>query len=440
MLLFFVRHFNDIDHIAPIAWKMVENDCPVTILCMNIRYDFGNDYRIRFLAERGAVVQSLADAFESVQGRGSQWMHACMHRCLQLETRMHAYQKTKPSKTARWAAIFSGVLATLCYKLIRLVYYRQKWAARILAQTGSQAIFFDHIMPDHYVVGTFLDAAQALSIPSVTLPHGVLLYTGDAAKAKSNDRRRREKFSRYDFIVATNQLRKDALVKSGVPAEKIVVLGSARYCHEWMEQNWKVLPKVIPDRADRPDTLKLVFFPSKPQCNLDLERLSHTVAVLAAIEGIEVMFKPHTRTAVQVKSAAERRIIDASDVLTAELCAWADAILIVGSSVITEALMRGKTALYLQYLHTNTTLFEEMQACWVIRDESELKKAVAALKKDKTRIPYQEENVERYLSEVIQGGSGEKDVLGRYRDFIVDTVCRRTGSQGEKTGGRPPSL
>lgn len=124
----------------------------------------------------------------------------------------------------------------------------------------------------------------------------------------------------------------------------------------------------------------------------------------------------------------DQNLYEASDVLTAELCGWADAVLVVGSSVITEALVRGKKALYLKYLHGNTTLFEELNACWVIRDESDLKKAVLSLRKNRNIMPYQEENVSRYLSEVVQGGSDEKDVLGRYRDFIVDTAKMNDGN------------
>jgi hypothetical protein len=422
-----VRHFNDIDHISPIAWKLLENNCPVTVLCMNIRYDFANDYRIRLLENRGAVVTSVAQAFERIQGRGSKCLHALMRACLRMENPIQVRQKTKPSKAVMWTAAFAGSMGTFLYKLTRLCYYRKKWAAQILLQTGTQVVFFDHIMPEHYVVGAFLDAAKELSIPSVTLPHGVLLYTNEVTKAKSSDQRRRHKFSRYDHIVATNQLRKKALIKSGVPADKIVVLGSARYCPEWMAQNSEILPKVIEDRVERPNPLKLVFFPSKPQCNVDLERMSATLKLLASIDGIRVMIKPHTRSAGRTELSGYRNIYDASDILTAELCAWADAVLVVGSSVVTEALARGKTALYLRYLHANTTLFEDLKACWVIRDESELKKALSALRQDPQMKPYEAENVSRYLFDVVQGGSDENDVLGGYLSFIRDTV---------KTSGR----
>jgi hypothetical protein len=429
MILFFVRHFNDIDHITPIAWKLLKKNDPVAVYCMNARYDFWDDYRIRFLRQEGAEVNELAREFENIHGRGCKWMHTLMERCFRVEKAMQKRSAQHPRKITRWSAMLAGVLGTLCYAIARRLYYRVNWARKILLHKGARAICFDHIMPTHYVVGTFLSAAETLGVPSLSLPHGVLLYTNEATKEKSGAQRRQLKFSRYDHIIAPNNLRKIVLMGSGVPADKIAVLGSARYCPEWMVQNWKILPKVIPESAQASDELKLVFFPSKPQCNVDLERLAATLEMLAAIEGIRVLVKPHTRAAGDVELPVNARLKDAAHVLTAELCQWADVVLVVGSSVVTEGLVRGKPSLYLKYLHSNTTLVEELRACWTIRSEDDLQSAISTLRTNKRDVPYRKEDVERYLVAVVQGDRDDKDVLGRYRDFILAATGskRRTG-------------
>jgi len=63
MYLFLVRHFNDIDHITPIAWKMKTDGYPVAVYCMNPRYDIANDYRLEFIKSQGAVVDYLHTAY-----------------------------------------------------------------------------------------------------------------------------------------------------------------------------------------------------------------------------------------------------------------------------------------------------------------------------------------------------------------------------------------
>jgi UDP-N-acetylglucosamine 2-epimerase len=266
-----------------------------------------------------------------------------------------------------------------------------------------------------------MEASQRLSIPTVALPHGVHLYTNDVTKPKSEENRRHKKFNQFDYIIATNQLRKVALTQSGVASEKISVLGSARYCDEWMNQNCKVLPKKSHKTSKNSGLLKLVFFPSKPQCNMDLERMSKTVNILSDLEGIQLMVKPHTRTSIGKEYFKFDSRSDATEILTAELCEWADAILVVGSSVITEALMRNKPALYLKYMHTNTTLFDEYQACWTINDEQELINAVKSLINNPKKIPYNKTNVDLFLSETVYGGGKKKDILQVYEQFIVNS-------------------
>ena len=51
---FFLRAYNDIDHIAPVIWKFVKaGDNPVVVFHTDIDYE--NDYRIKFLMSEGEV-------------------------------------------------------------------------------------------------------------------------------------------------------------------------------------------------------------------------------------------------------------------------------------------------------------------------------------------------------------------------------------------------
>ena len=419
MYLFFVRHFNDIDHITPVVWKMKKDNYPVAVYCMNPRYDIGDDYRLCFLKNQGVTVNYLHHEFDQHRGRLHELMHARIQQCFAFQKRLASPNRGQSGMLSRLLGQLAGLMGTLVYKLTRTIYYDIRWARSILAHTGARAICFDHILPKRYVVNSFLKAAREMSIPTLSLPHGVLLYTNEKTKPKSTDKRRFTKFSRFDFILVPNQLRKELLVRTGVAEEKIFVLGSARYCGEWLEQNKTILPRVIESNISSSGKLKLVFMQSKPQCRVDVERMSKTIGLLADFSGIETMIKPHTRTAGEKRHFDETQLPNVSHVLTAELCEWADVLLVVGSSVITEALMKGKPVLYLKYLHENTTLFEDLGACWIISNETELKKAILALQKNKTDIPYGEDNIAKFISEIVHGGGRNRDVLSDYEQFIV---------------------
>ena len=419
MYIFFVRHFNDIDHLTPVAWKLHKDNYQVAVFCMNLKYDIQQDYRLRFLRDQGVTVDYIYGSSGKKLGPIHQFLYALIRLSYKIQRKlMHEYQgpfKALPKLLVRLTDFAGKKL----YKITRKFYYDQHWARSILMRTDAQVICFDYIMPNHYVVDAFLKAAGQMSIPALALPHGVQLYTNEITKPKATDTRRFAKFNRFDYIVAPNQLRKDILVRAGISGGKIPVLGSARYCRDWIEQNSKIVPKGAVNIRGEANKLKVVLMPSKPQCRQDMERLFDSCRLIAELDGIDAVIKPHTRTR-NLDQFGDYPLPDVSHMLTADLCGWADALLVVGSSVMTEALVRGKPVLYAKYLHDNITLFEELGACWILHDETELKNALLALQADKAHVPYSKESVAAYVSQVVHGGNSNRDVLEAYEKFIVN--------------------
>ena len=420
MYLFCIRHFNDVDHITPIVWKMKQNNHPVAVYCINPRYDIENDYRLRFLKELGVTVESIYDAFD-------QKMNGLRHAMRSLFLWFYAKGKKSSSDhlkkflfLSRFNQLAAQIIGRVLFELTRITFYRKSWAHYLLKESRAQLLCFDHILPSRYVVNVLLKAARELSIPTLALPHGVYLYTNRSYKTGASANQRFYKFNRFDYVIVQNHLRKDVLVQSGIAREKIVVLGSARFCGEWIAQNMKILPKRIESNGRDRERLKVVFMPSKPRCRIDVERMHTTIDLLASTREIEAVVKPHTRIGRETHLFDNMRLPNVSHVLTSELCEWADVVLIIGSSVITEVLMQGKPVLYLKYLHTNTMLFEECGACWTIHNEAELKQALQSLGKKSMGVPYGEENVNRFLSEVVYGGQNNRDVLRDYVQFITN--------------------
>ena len=424
MYLFFVRHFNDIDHLTPVAWKLQKDSYQVAVFCMNLRYDIQQDYRLQFLKDQGVAVDYLYDAFYEKRDPVHQCLYSLIRASYNAQRKLtHDYQGPAGALPKLLGQLV-GLAGTMFYKIARLIYYGHRWARSVLERTNAQAVCFDYIMPRLYVVDAFLKAAREMSIPILALPHGIQLYTNEITKPKSTETRRFAKFNRFDYIIATNKLRKDFLVKAGVAEDKISVLGSARYCRAWLEQNNEIVPAAAAKFSGSSEKLKVVLMPSKPQCRLDMERMFASCRLIAELNGIEAVIKPHTRTHT-IDQFGNYPLPDVSHVLTADLCGWADVLLVVGSSVMTEALMRGKPVLYLKYLHDNTTLFEELGACWIIHNESELKNALVSLQAQKADVPYSEKSVAAFLTEVVYGGDRKRDVLDAYEQFIVNSALSK---------------
>jgi len=419
MYVFCVRHFNDVDHIAPVVWRMMHDNYPVVVYCINPQYDIENDYRLKFLKEQGVTVKSIYDAFEQKKNRFHKTMRYLFQWFYAKGNKFSSRRDEKPLLLSRLSKLAAPIIGRVLYELTRISFYRKSWAHYFLRASEAKLLCFDHIFPSRYVVSVLLEAAKEKSIPTLALPHGVYLYTNESYKAGTSTRQRFHKFNRFDYVIVQNQLRKDVLVRSGISREKIVVLGSARFCGEWIAQNRKILPRMIKSNRQS-KKLKVVFMVSKPHCRVDIERMMNTFDLLSKFGEIEVMIKPHTRTGTNSRLFANLTLPNASNILTPELCEWADVVLVIGSSVITEALMQEKPVLYLKYLHANTMLFEECGACWTIQTETELEQALESLRKKSMDLPYGDENVNRFLSEVVYGGRKKRDVLGDYAQFITN--------------------
>jgi hypothetical protein len=422
MYLFFVRAFNDIDHMTPVVWKMSRDNYPVAVYCINPEYDIENDYRLNFLKELGVKVDYIYNEYDQELGLLHQIMRFLFLKSFAIARGWNAEHRKGLAVLGNIGGNLVQIVGSKLFKLTKKKFYGTKWTRNILEQSGAKALCFDHVRPKQYMIGSLLEVAGKLSVPTLALPHGVYLYTNDSVKDGSTEESRYDKFNSFDYIVVQNKLRKDVLARAGVEEKRIFVLGSARYCNEWMSQYSKILPRTLESNLERAGKLKVVFMTTRPAYRINVERMLHTFYLLSQLDGIEVVVKPHTRTGKESHLYDDSPLPNVSHISSVELSEWADVMLVIGSSIIIEALSRGRPALYLKYLHGNTTEYEEFGACWIINDEAELQDALQLLRDGEGRLPYSDDDVNQWLAEIIYGGRGIRDVLSDYEKFIVDSA------------------
>ena len=420
MYLFFVRAFNDIDHITPIVWKMNQDGYAVAVYCIDPEYDIQSDYRLAFLRTNGIPVAYLYDAFTNERGHFNRFIHSVMFSSYRLHKKITRHQRggLLPLRDAlgKWAR----EMGKLAYIFLKIFIYQNAWAQRFFKEKNARVLCFDHIRPRQYVVRTLLNAAKKKSIPTIALPHGVFIYRNDLYKEGATKERGYAKYNEFDYIIIQNPQRKQYLIDSGVQQNKIFALGSTRYCDEWMVQNRQILPRMIKNENQRSRKLKVVFMTTRFAFRIDVKRMLETFHLLAQLDDIDVVVKPHTRTGKEAGFYENLPLKNAAGISSVELCEWADVTLVIASSILIEALVQAKPVLYLKYLHGNTTLYEELGACWQINNEAELKNALLSLQANKKKVPYSAENVQKFLSEIIYGGHKKRAVLQEYQHFILN--------------------
>ncbi len=213
----------------------------------------------------------------------------------------------------------------------------------------------------------------------------------------------------------------DYLVERGVPATRIVELGSMRYCQKWLEIYQREIASI--SYVGRPrSALKLVIFLSQSFYNVDDGGLCQMISEVASIRGLDIAIKPHTRgiSAEYIqKIVADNKIEICDDVSSVDLIAWADAAIVYGSSIAIQVLSQNKILLYPDFIDTNTVHFSDMKACWTVRNVSEMTDALRALSKETVQTSYKRKSVDRFLSQIVYAGKEPRDVIRDHLDEIM---------------------
>jgi len=347
-VLFLLRAYNDLDHIAPIVWKMSSVSIPT--FYMFVDEEFREDYRVKYFSKSGAreIHNSLLDQY---------------------------YNNLR--KTLRWPILI---------KLFDRVFSRLL-GSRFLIENRIGVVVAEWGGPDGKGKMPFvLRPARRLGIPTVAVPHGYhTWYNNDfnAATAMAIKKTRllpqltnRNLYTNY--IVQSENIKRYC-IESGIKKEKLHVLGSARFCKEWSIINRNLCAQAHPQRRDLSRPV-VVFFLNHWTYNVDRKRCINLIKRLSE-EDIELIVKGHTRgvttgTLTQVEEAILEKTGNISfagpETHSPALVELADVVIVYGSSICFEALRQRKLVCRPLHLCRNNTIFEGSGLVYEARSDEEV--------------------------------------------------------------------
>jgi hypothetical protein len=402
-----------------VVWEMAMDNYAVAVYCLNPEYNLKDDYRLNFLRKLGIDVDYIYKDIYHNLGIFHRFLSFLFLLCFAIKRNSENNFGSYFMPVKKMLGKYAQIIGDRIYSFAKGKYYSREWAFNFIKKKGAKVLCFDWVKPKHSVVGVFIAAADLMSIPTLALPHGVFIYTNKNITIESRPLPTYDKLNQYDGVIVQNELFREFMIRSGLKGEKISVLGSARYCKEWIQQNKKILPRTLDADTNGTDRLRIVFMTTKLRYRINIDKLLATLDLLANFNGIDVKIKPHTRTAKESYIYENLPLVNAAETSSVELCEWADVVVVIGSSIILEPLTESKPVLYLKYLHENTTIYEEYGACWIIRSEDELKDALNDLKRNRNKVAYSAESVNHFISDIIYSNQMERNILKDYIDFIV---------------------
>jgi len=408
--LFFLRHYNDIDHITPVITKWVEsgNSCDIVLLKKARIVD---DFRIQFLSTLKGV--RIARLFEILP----------LHEFVgwQLQTIL-LNQRLRRSFFGKWI----HTLNRICDAKKRMRVWNtvsERLLNRSFIDQSGGVIVFDWITRNSPVclewVENIVSKAHTRGLGAVSLPHGDSPHASQLIRHGEWRLTPDDMYSAgriFDKLVIPNEL----CAKRFQPFmgdASLAILGSPRYCDEWLCRLKAIIPPSPLKHSD--SRLKIVFFLRKDDFTIFWEELGVVIHMIAAFPDTELIIKPHTRGGWRQSLTRDKSLLNLQNVHVAEdnthsthLMDWADVMIDLATSVVFEAVKAGKPVLAADYLHAGRSTVA------VYMPETELKCRDDVYHKIDTFLQqgcdsfYIEENRKRFIEEMIDGP--DSDVLSRY--------------------------
>ena len=434
---FFLRHYNDIDHVTPVIYKWVTtgHTCDV-VLIGNSR--FRGDYRIQFLKSlNGVRLDYIGDVLPP------------------FEFFMWFFQTLILIRSLRRP--FIGPIMVMLARIFDAKRRDPAWqstARRLLTRSfgahDEGVVAFDWIERNSSIcvewVSVVLTNARAMGLGTISLPHG------DSPHASQLIRRRELRLEPdttfanagiFEKVVVPNELC-SLRFRPFMDNNKLMILGSPRYCDEWLAKLATFMPPSPLTRSD--SRLKVVMFLRKSNFSTFWEEVGEVVRIVASFPGAELVIKPHTRGGWQqslTKDISLRRMPNVSvaggEVHSIYLMNWADVIIDLATSVVFEAVKGGKPVMAADYLHAGRSALAEFMPETELRCRDDVYRHIQGFLAHGCNSFYIEEHRQRFLREMIDVGG--KDVLSRYVALLEGQVRPRSGpAQAHRHGEEPASV
>ena len=403
---FFIRAYNDLDQATPIIHRLCEkySNINVDLISWSPTVDFSNDYRVSFLREKHQINFIHLLELESKWYRKFRFMRSVIH----FYRKHYLLPIRMPEK---------NIYLKYTYKLLSYCHQKpfQVLIDKYYRDLGKYWRLFDfsqilqkNLIPNVFCfdqgkspfVKSAVKFAKERKIATVIYLHGLQTLVNHYRSSHyvvPNKLPDMKPFNMFDRILVNNNIERESFCHYGIDSEKVKVAGSARYAHSWV----KILKAITPG-INLPNVssagLKVVFMLTNPTYNVFQDEIFNLIMLLANYKKLFVVVKCHTRSQSPYVFRTEQRVmldrcknvllVTSNDIHSYRLIEWADLFIFTYTSIIIDALMQDKPALFLRKTMFNKLIFERFMLEWNIDCRDDLVNWINKFLEDKNTRTY----------------------------------------------------
>lgn len=404
---FFLRHNNDIDHIAPVLYKWLSTENIPTDIIITSSRNLLNDYRIEYLKQfKKARIFFINDLFKK-------------YSLSAVFTNIYFKYTTELDKLSKKSPFINRTVKRFIKKI----------ADELFEGTEKGIVIFDWLAT--FFVEQMVEHSKNRGFTTISLPHGDRPYVSYLETVNELNYKIAldgyKDSNIFDYVVVPNNLcfkRHERYLEK----ERIKILGSPRYCDEWTN----IISKFIsPYKTDGDENkLKIVFFLRNLGYPIFWEEVVRTIKLIMQFPDVYLIVKHHPRNKNAKKLTKKllklypelNQNLDINlkfiyeSVNSSSLIKWADLILDLGTSATWEPIKESKPVLMPEYLYANYSTVAYYIKNSGLKCRDDLYDYLEKFTKNKNWKFYNEEERRKFIKEVID--VPDKNVLERYVKFL----------------------
>ena len=404
--LFHIDSYNDVDHLAPVAYSLLERD-EIVYFWGSKRILDRSDYRILFLHHFVNFHLIYSDE----------------------ESRKHWYR----------GSIF---IFRLCFNRFSTRFFSLK--SRVaLTQFVHRFFLFGQLVKKLDISGVIYGwqepppinffFAKAHGIPNICLPHGYPTWLNfdfnQHIKSIMSSTGHYPDFSirdLFDVYVVQTERHKEMSIEWRQDPGRVEVWGNARFSQSWSDLNLKLCIGQQPDRALDTDKKLLLLINADASQNPSREILD-LVTEASAIEDIQIGIKGHTRTDGSLGLLWNcvldlKNVHNFPDIPTPALVAWSDVVINYATGTALEALFQKRPLIHAKHLTPNISAFESSGCVQISHSNKECLDLIQS-NLIVPKLPT-EDSIANFMLSETKNGSEVHEPLKFYCAKIIE-ICNR---------------
>ena len=417
--LFFFFFYNDIDHVTPVIYKWIQSghQCDVVLIGSP---KFRRDFRVQYLSQlpgvRVAHIRELLSWMDYIKWR---------LQMLLLTRNVRRIKIIGPLVTKIAERFDEKEREPLWRHTAELLLDRS------FGDYNHGVLAFDWIERNSVICVEWVEVVVAMaknrSLGTVSLPHGDSPHASQLIRRGERFKEPDATFSAatiFDRVVVPNELCA-VRFRPFMAENQLAVLGSPRYCEEWLKILAGLMPPSPLVRSE--SRLKIVMFLRKANFTTFWEEVGEVVHMIAQFPGVEMIIKPHTRSGWKqslTKDSSIRQLpnvrVAGDDAHSVHLMNWSDVIIDLATSVVFEAVRAKKPVLAADYLIAARSAVAYFMPETELKCRDDVYEHIKNFLDNGCESFYVEEHRQRFLREMLD--FPDADVLPRYVALLEQSI------------------